>query len=303
MRRILSLALAFLASCLLPSCGGAGGGGGGGGAPTEITFVHVATAANRFVGGGGSLSWTEIDHAAVNLNPAAKLIVTPWRTGGSAANPSPVTVTYDPLSGRWSIFNDSVILLPIGAAFTVTVASDAFVHVSTLGGGINAATSEIAHPLLDNQPNAVFFITRNSNPIGVPNVGGLVQMSFGTIYYPPVGALPGRWAIQSEDATFPIVDMAWNVLVRSNVSPAVRHTALPANTGPGAGIGLFASETQTIFLNSPLGMHILHVRLFPGMSVPLLTPPGAVAGGVLMNVFHQDGSAVPIGEQFLVWRP
>lgn len=300
MRFLPTLVLGFVLSSLLAACGGGGGGGGGGGVASETTFVHLTTAANRFSGGGGSLTWTVIDHPAVNNDPAAKLIVTPWRTGGTTANPSPIDVGYDVLSGRWSIANElAAVPLAIGTAFTVTVAPDAFTHLAVVGDAINPATTEIAAPSLDNQPNAVFFVTRNHTPIGAPSLA-LPPVSWGVTYFPPAGPLPGRWAIQAEDGAFVLAGYAWNVLVRSNAPTALRHTALPANTG--AGVGLDPSETQTILVDSPLGMHVLHVRPLIA-PIPLLTPPGAVTSGALMNVFHQDGSAVPIGEQFFVWRP
>ena len=298
MRRFLSLAVSCAILSIVPACGG-GAGGGGGGAPTETTFVHLTTGANRFDNGSG-LSWTQLDDPAINGDPTAKLIVTPWRTGGTSADPSPLAVAYDEIAGRWLLYNDSSIPLPLGAAFTVTAASDAFTHFATVGDAINPATSEISHPSLDNDANAVFFITRNHTPVGGGPGMPLTETNCGVTYFPPSAPLPGRWAIQAEDGALVLAGYAWNVLVRTGRSPAVRHTALPANTG--AGNGLDPSETQTILLESPLGMHILHVRPLIA-PIPRLTPPGAVTFSPLMNVFHQDGSAVAIGEQYFVWRP
>jgi hypothetical protein len=81
-------------------------------------FIHQATTANS------SGNVTYIDNPATNGNPQALVQVTQnWNPGGVGGtyNNRSVGVWYDTSVGKWSIFNQNIATMPIGAAFTVEV--------------------------------------------------------------------------------------------------------------------------------------------------------------------------------------
>jgi len=87
---------------------------------SSTTFIHTATAGNT----GGHITY--IDHPSTNGIAAATLLVTLNLTPAGATgvdNPHVVGVYYDTYYQKWSIFNQDIAAMPVGAAFNVLVAS------------------------------------------------------------------------------------------------------------------------------------------------------------------------------------
>lgn len=143
-------------------------------ASAQTGFVHVADSGNTF------LHVTQLDHPAVNGNPSARLIVTPHWNPDSAPlgvdNPHPIGVFYSSSSGRWSILNEDIATLPLGAGFNVLVAppSRSFVHEATSANTVASTTFLLGYQLLPLQMSTRFFVTHNRTPDGQSS-GPLVE--------------------------------------------------------------------------------------------------------------------------------
>ncbi|MBU0492143.1 MAG: hypothetical protein KKA73_23130 [Chloroflexi bacterium] len=185
-------------------------------------FVHTATAAN--IAG----HYTYIDHPLTNDNPNAIVFVTPnWNPGGVGGtyNDHPIGVWYSSSAQKWAIFNQDFASMPTGAAFNVlipAVDTSVFVHLAR-AGTISGNSTYIDHPLTNNNPNAVVFVTQNWNPSGVGN----------TYNNHPIGVwydgLAKKWAVFNQDIAAMPVDAAFNVLVAAADSATFVHTATAAN--------------------------------------------------------------------------
>lgn len=123
-------------------------------AAQEAVFVHVATAANSPSGE----HYTILDHPLLNGRPDAKLLITQnWKPpGGSGVfNDHPVAVYYRVGFARWTIENQDVGTMPLGAAFNVWVPADRpggpFVHTTT-GPNTTLNYTHLDHPFLNGFP-------------------------------------------------------------------------------------------------------------------------------------------------------
>jgi len=157
---------------------------------TQTTFIQQATTAN--ISGGG----TAINNSLVNNKTNAILLVTQnWNPGGNGGvfNPHPVGVAYD--NGSWVIFNEDGAAMSPQASFNVHVLSTGtatFVQTATSANMQNGVTV-IDNALINNNPNAIIFITQLWNPGG----------GAGVYNNHPVGvAFNGtHWEIVNEDQT------------------------------------------------------------------------------------------------------
>jgi hypothetical protein len=193
-----------------------------------IRFLHVSTTEN-VVG-----NWTYVDHPLLNGDPNAILIVTQnvnagGGTGGTI-NEHLSGVWYDTLEGKWAIYNEDGASMPVGADFNVLIpdpATGVFVHEATAGNTSDHITY-IDHPLTNNQPDALLFVTHNWNPGGTG----------GTYNDHPIGVRydggMNQWAIFNEDLADMPTTAAFNVLVAEPGSGAFVHYATPENDVTGS---------------------------------------------------------------------
>jgi hypothetical protein len=252
-------------------------------------LVHKATVANI------SSNWTTLDNPLTNGNPNAIVFVTPnWNPGsvGGTYDNHPIGVWYN--SGRWAIFNQDRVAMPVDAAFNVLVlvpASGVFVHTAT-AGNIAGNYTKIDNALTNGNPNAIVFTTPNWNPGGV---GGTYDKHAIGVWYDA-----GKWAIFNQDTAAMPVGAPFNVLVPNPDTSVFVHVATAANIN---------SNWTTI--DHPL------TNGKPN-AIVLVTPnwnPGSVGGtydnhpiGVWYTagkwaIFNQDIAAMPVGAAFNVIIP
>lgn len=137
--------------------------------PTDTIFIHTAKASNL----SHQEHITRLNHPLLNGNPDAIVSVTPRYKG--VANDHYIGVWYDSTVARWTIFNQDIADMPIGAKFNVQVLTDPDTydqHTSTVGT-ISGNATELDHPLLNANLGAQFIVTQrwtgvyNNHPIGV----------------------------------------------------------------------------------------------------------------------------------------
>jgi hypothetical protein len=185
-------------------------------------FVHTATAANI------SSNWTDIDHPLTNGNPNAIVFVTQnWNPGDTSGqyNDHSIGVWYNNGTGKWAIFNQDIAPMPEGADFNVfipTVDSSVFVHTASLAN-ITSNWTEIDHPLTNDNPNAIVFVTQNYNPGGI---GGQYNDHEIGVWY---NTTTGRWAIFNQDIANMPAGVDFNVFIPTSDSSVFVHSATVSN--------------------------------------------------------------------------
>jgi hypothetical protein len=191
----------------------------------SATFVHTATVGN-IVG-----HYTFIDHPLTNDNPNAIVFVTQnWNPGGvgDTYNDHPIGVWYSSASQKWAIFNQDSASMPDGAAFNVlipAVDTSVFVHIAR-ATNITDNYTLIDHPLTNDNPNAIVFVTQNWNP-GGGETGTYNDYPIGVWY----DSSAQKWSIFNQDDTSTMpVDAAFNVLVTAADTSVFVHTATSGNS-------------------------------------------------------------------------
>lgn len=169
-----------------------------------------------------------------------------------------------------------------GGGFT-PVPSLVFVHTAT-AGNITGNSTELNHPLLNGNPNALILVTQNWNPPG----------SLGVYNNHPIGVwyelLTNRWNIFNQDLAAMTLDCAFNVRIVTGLANALLHTATPANKA--------ANYTR---IASPLTDGIPNAQVLVTQNWNPPGSPGVYNNGVMgvwytgavWAVFNQD-NATPI---------
>jgi hypothetical protein len=187
-------------------------------------FVHQATAETL------AASSTLIDYAPINDDTHALLFVTQnWNPGGVGGtyNPYSFNVYYNPLYERWGISNlEPGMTIPMteDAAFNVLVVHtpEPFFTHKTTAGNTSGNSTFLDQSLLNDEPNALTFVTQNWNP------GGGV----GTYNNHPVGVwysgLNDQWLVFNQDGASMPEGVFFNVLVPNMDAGAFVHKAVAA---------------------------------------------------------------------------
>ena len=257
-------------------------------------FVHTATAANI------SGNYTVIDHPLINGNPNAIVFVTQnWNPGnvGGTYNNHNIGIWYSSSQQKWAIFNQDLAAMPVDAAFNVLVQvpqSDVFVHKATSANSSGHVT-RIDHPLSNNDPNAIVFITPNRNPGGV---GGTYNNHNIGVYYE--GSPINKWSIFNQDiATMPN-DAAFNVLIPHPDASVFVHKATAANTS-----GHITTIDYPLTNNKPNAILLVTPNWNPGNVGGTYNdhPIGVYYTGGKWRIFNQDFAAMPPNAAFNVIVP
>ena len=170
-------------------------------------FVHKATT-------GTVLGHqTYFDYPPTNDDPNAILFVTqnanPGGGLGGTYNEHSIAVLYSEGRGEWGIMNQDFATMPLSITFNVLVpnsASNVFTHQATVDN-IYSNYTYIDHPLANNNPDALVFVTQNWNPGG--GFGIYNDHQIGVWYY----GVARRWAIFNQDKVAMPEGAAFNVLV------------------------------------------------------------------------------------------
>jgi|SRR5579859_212415 len=137
--------------------------------PDESYFTQIVTAANQTVAYG-----TYLDSPLLDNNPDALILVTQLYQPGHVDNHR-VGVRYDGIAHGWLLFNLDHQSMPLGAAFNVLVIppkAGFFVQTTTGANTLLNGTS-LNNPNLNNNPDALIYITQDWNPPDSPlGIGG-----------------------------------------------------------------------------------------------------------------------------------
>ncbi len=201
------------------------------GAAFNVVVAHTASAAfvQRATTANIAGNSTFIDHPLTNENRYAIVMASQnWNPDGvgDTYNNHPIGVWYSSGSRKWAVFNQDREAMPMNAAFNVlipTVDTSVFVHIAR-AGNISSNYTIIEHPLTDNRPNAIVFVTPNWNPSGVGNTYN--NHAIGVWYNSSVR----KWSVFNQDRAAMPEGAAFNVAVRTDDANAFVHKATSGNT-------------------------------------------------------------------------
>jgi len=182
-------------------------------------FVHTATVGNIVS------NRTIIDHASINNNPNAIVLVTQnWNPGGVGGtyNNHAIGVYYSFSAKKWAVFNQDLAGMPVDAAFNVlipTTDTAAFLHTATATNSGSNSTF-IDHSLTNSNPHAIVLVTQNWNPGGIYNDHPIgVWYSFSA----------QKWVIFNQDGADIPIGATFNVLVPSVDTSVFVHFGRTSN--------------------------------------------------------------------------
>ena len=170
---------------------------------SDIT-LHIADIANQ----GDIDSYSVINHPDLNNNPDAQIILTTYYNPNGLRNDHNYSVWYNVTSERWIIFTEDLTTLPLDTAFFVGVsgtATETITHAAN-AGNISGNYTRIDHPLLNDNPDALFVFTHNWGISGdTSNV--ILDKTLGMWY---TGT---QWAIYTEDQTAMPENIEFNIMI------------------------------------------------------------------------------------------
>jgi hypothetical protein len=219
-RQLRLLMMFSLAVALISVAGGSAVAAPGGVTPLppDDPFLHTAKASNTLA------HITEIIHPESNNKPGNVAFVTHNFSGPTTGPYHPVGLGVVYLNHRWTIFNqDANVMMPDPIHFNVMLTAPSFyayTHTTTVGNRSGNSTA-INHPLANNNPVAMVFITPKLTGSNVT-----ITRTLGVWY----NGIAARWNIFTQDQSTMPLDSVFNVYVTEATGQTFVHTATPANT-------------------------------------------------------------------------
>jgi hypothetical protein len=263
-------------------------------ASSQRAFIHSTASTNSI------LYWSIMDNALMNGQSDAKLQLTKnWNPNGTAFasyNFNETGVAY--LSDDyWAVYNENTTDILGNMSFNVYIPADgenSYTHNAEKTLRINTSKAPapllvLDHPLLNNRPEAMVFVTHNMNV-------------FGNFQTDPVGVyyISTAWAIYNLDGVNMTPDQAFNVYIAQEGDNAFYHFATAENTGYN-----YTLIDHPDLNDNPNAILIVTRNLSPG-GVPsgVLSPyPVGVWYSVAYgkwSIFNEDFSTMDIGNCFNV---
>jgi Astacin (Peptidase family M12A) len=177
-------------------------------APTASTFVHTVTAANK----AGHI--TTLDHPSLNNNPNAVITVTQLY---GVYNTHEIGVWYN--NGRWTIFNQDRVELPLNATFNVLIGTGGISGATTIQhthtdasklGEPHKGYTILDYPAINNKSDWSLFVTQRW-------IGTYNALGFNIWYDDPSPSDPyhfrdGKWFIYNSGNELMPNNAAFNIL-------------------------------------------------------------------------------------------
>ncbi|MDT0555842.1 DUF7452 domain-containing protein [Patiriisocius hiemis] len=173
------------------------------GQSTDIT-LHIADLANQDT----NPIYSILNHPNLNGNPDAQVILTTYYNPNGIRNNHNYGVWYDSADDRWKIYTEDLVDIPLDSAFFVGVGeTDAITitHTAT-AANISGNWTEIDHPLLDNNPDAVLVFTHNWGATG-DSSNVILDKTLGVWY------TGSKWAIYTEDLSPMPQDIEFDITI------------------------------------------------------------------------------------------
>lgn len=236
----------------------------------SAVFQHTARPSNI------SGNWTVLSHPDLDGNPNARILVTQIIISPEYLyNNREIGVWYD--GSHWAIFNENLDAMPDGASFNVLVLSEdnSILHTAVLGN-MQGSTTKIDHPALNNNPNAIIYVTQNWSPNFVYNTQNVSTYYNGT-----------QWTIYNENNSIMVENSSYNVYI--GATSFVHKTVLE-------NISVDLTLFDNPLINKDPGAFIFALHNWNPYGVGTSTLDkklGVFYDSNLWGVFNQDASAMP----------
>ncbi len=177
----------------------------------DESFTHVHDADNK------GLNETFLDHPQLNNRPDQVVFNTHYWTPHQVYNPETTYAGYQQSVNRWAIFKeqtDEFNFLPENAAFHVVIPSplhETFVHEAT-SSNITSNWTAIDHPLLNENPDAIFFAETNWDG---SNYLKNTRSNLGVWY----NQSTQKWNVFTQDLSDVNEESKFNILIPKSLSP------------------------------------------------------------------------------------
>lgn len=261
-------------------------------------FLHEATASNSF------LHVTQMDHPSINGDPDAKILVShvanPRADSTLVTNDAVVGISYSPGSGRWSIENQDLSLMPEGARFFVLTDTTNIRHDNT-AANTSGSTTTMQTERLDGKPYGVLTATYVRTRTGAS--GGFNDHPIALEY--DAGA--ARWTVINQDGgTMP--SSGGFVLRGFALESALSKLEVPgfATYRHTSSASSVSGSLSRIDLPGALGLNgAPHSFVWVTLHADGVLDPRPV--GLTYDfvqdrwaIYHTDGSSFPIGAEYEV---
>ena len=242
----------------------------------STVFQHTARPSNIIS------NWTILSHPELDGKPNARILVSQILidTAGSVYNNREIGVWYN--GTKWAIFNQNVDAMPNGASFNILVLNDdnSIFHTA-VSGNISAAASNIDHPALNNNPNAIVYVTQNWNGEGS---GGVFNTSKVGVYYSPTSQ---KWAVFNEDHANMVENSKYNIYIGAS---EFVHKSEAGN------ISVAVTRFDNPLVNRDNAAKVFALHNWNPFGVGTTTHDkilGVYHTGSVWSVFNEDQSAMP----------
>ena len=238
-------------------------------------------------------NYSYINAASLNAQPTRWPQATAdWNPyiGGGIYNTHPTGMLYSSAYGEWALRTEDLAAFPDASSvnvFAPAAGNGSFQHVVS-AGNISGFTTQLNDAGLNNQPNRVLLVTRDSkDPGGTiyddPHPVGVFYFAFGG---------PGNWFISHLDSTTMNAGGTFHVYWQEPSANAFVYTAA------GAAISGNTSEIDHPLLNGRACARFHVTQVFGGTLNPHQI--GVYYTGARWAIFNQDGAAMPDQAQFHV---
>ncbi len=266
------------------------------GAGFNIQVLSQGTDMTTHVSAGGNTiqNTTMMDHPLTNENPDALVLVTHVAGIDGFVEPHDhnIGVWWGQQFDEWGIFNQDLVDMAVGRSFNAFVpghASTSFYHRATPENTDGHAT-ELDHPSLVDNPDAIVFVTPNYAPPGELAVYNDAAIG---VWYDG-----GQWSVFNQDGNGMPEGAHFNVLVCEESYNAFVHTATPGNS-----VGFSTIIDHPLINGHPDAQLIVTQNWNPGGEGGVYNdrPVGvAFTATGRWSVINEDGGDMPEGASFNV---
>jgi hypothetical protein len=249
----------------------------------STVFQHTARPSNI------NSNWTALTHPQLDGNPNARILVTQILidTAANTYNNREIGVFYNG-ANKWAIFNENMDAMPNGASFNILILNnDNSILHTAVSGNIQGSTTKIDLPALNNNPNAIIYVTQTWNGGGAPGVFNTQKVS---TYYNGT-----QWTIYNEDNSTNMVENSkYNVYFGAS---SFVHKADATNSYP----NLTYFDNPLINRDANAFIFALHNWNPFGAGTSVYNKKlGVFYTGSVWSIFDQDATPVSEGVYFNV---
>lgn len=199
-----------------------------------------------------------VDHPVLNGNPDAIAVMTTYWNPFGVWNNANYGFWYDDVNGEWIIYSEELNPVPANAGFFVAAknAGVASLRHQATAGNTSLNWTNIDHPLLNNNPDAIFVFSHNWGSSGqTSNI--ILNKTLGAWY------TGSNWAIYTEDQSSMPVNTTFDLLIYDPSLSIAETNSISVSVYPNPVIDKLNIEAAKIISNvslySSLGQLLLEI--------------------------------------------